>query len=60
MGFDINTGASAAFSAMGSVSTSVGMGMGASASGAASVNMTADTAVLRGRDVLNSNLGTLA
>lgn len=58
MGFDINTGASAAFSAMGSVSTSVGMGMGASASGAATVNMTADTAVLRGRDVLNSNLGT--
>lgn len=56
MGFDINTGASAAFSAMGSVSTSVGMG--ASASGAAGVNMTADTAVLRGRDVLNSNLGT--
>ena len=61
-GFDINAfggvSASAALSAMGNLGSSIGAGGGAGASASASVTMTSDTAVMRGRDVLNSNLGT--
>lgn len=59
-GFNINTGVNAVMGGIAAINTSLGMSVPLGESGGAEVgiSMTSDTAVLRGRDVLNSNLGT--
>lgn len=59
-GFNINTGVNAVMGGIAAINTSLGMSVPLGESGGTEVgiSMTSDTAVLRGRDVLNSNLGT--
>lgn len=59
-GFNINTGVNAVMGGIAAINTSLGMSvpLGESGGTEVGVSMTSDTAVLRGRDVLNSNLGT--
>ena len=59
-GFNINTGVNAVMGGIAAIDTSLGMSVPLGESGGTEVgiSMTSDTAVLRGRDVLNSNLGT--
>lgn len=59
-GFNINTGVNAVMGGIAAINTSLGMSVPLGESGGTDVgiSMTSDTAVLRGRDVLNSNLGT--
>lgn len=59
-GFNINAGASAVMGGIAAINTSLGLNVPLAESGGTEVgiSMTSDTAVLRGRDVLNSNLGT--
>lgn len=59
-GFNINAGANAVMGGIAAINTSLGLNVPLAESGGTEVgiSMTSDTAVLRGRDVLNSNLGT--